>query len=88
MLYCNFCGAYTGLFNCSHYCSFCSNLRRVVMIYGKDIVDGVVKKQLLGVSIVKEDNKEEGKELHEDGRKTPKESKEQAKKIAYPILGM
>ncbi len=85
MVYCSFCGTYNGLFSFCSYCSFCSNLRRVVLLYGRDIVDEVLNKVLLGgVSLdkdaeKKEKDKEKGKEKEKE--KEPKELKEPMKRI-------
>lgn len=50
---CNFCNDYIGLNKILYsYCEFCSNLRRVLLLYGKSHLDTVLKNQLLGISIV------------------------------------
>jgi hypothetical protein len=89
MVYCSFCGTYNGLFSFCSYCSFCSNLRRVVLLYGRDIVDEVLNKVLLGgVSLDKDAVKEQetgkgkGKRRGKRGRKKVK-----TKRICAPILG-
>lgn len=51
MSYCKFCNAYIGFFNLNYYCLFCSNLRRVVLLYGHDTIDLLLHNELLGVSI-------------------------------------
>ena len=91
MVYCSFCGTYNGLFSFCSYCSFCSNLRRVVLLYGRDIVDEVLNKVLLGgVSLDKDAvKKEQEKEKEQDEKEEKEEEKRvKSKRICAPILGM
>lgn len=57
-MYCQFCGIYNGIFNLNYFCNFCSNLRRVVLLYGFDKVDEALNKELLRVSLNKDNIKE------------------------------
>lgn len=57
-MYCKYCSQFIGFLTLSSYCDFCSSLRRVLLIYGKTIIDDVLNKQLLGVSILNIEQKE------------------------------
>lgn len=52
-MYCKFCNEYLGIFNLNYFCEFCSNLRRVLLVYGHKEIDEVLNDNLLGVSINK-----------------------------------
>jgi hypothetical protein len=52
MVYCSFCSKFIGLFTIQSYCNFCSNLRRIVLIYKETKINDVLRDNLIGVDIV------------------------------------
>ncbi len=89
MVSCSFCGTYNGLFSFCSYCSFCSDLRRVVLLYGRDIVDEVLNKVLLGgVSLDKDAvKKEQERKRKKKRKKRKKRFKRRLKQSEYVFLG-
>jgi hypothetical protein len=65
-MYCKFCNEYLGIFNLNYFCEFCSNLRRVLLVYGHKEIDEVLNDNLLGVSINKKTEPKEEKEEKEE----------------------
>jgi hypothetical protein len=63
-MYCKFCGSYIGIFNLSYFCDFCSNLRRVVLLYGSEFINDLFLTEL-GLNITKITPKENEKEKEE-----------------------
>lgn len=61
-MYCKFCQSYLGIFNLNYYCEFCSNLRRTLLLYGKDELNQTFKNEY-GVSLKRDiENKDKEKE--------------------------
>lgn len=60
MFYCKFCGCYLGL-SLQYYCDFCANLRRVVLVYKKPIINELFRKNLIGVKLGETETSEKDK---------------------------
>jgi glutaredoxin len=74
-MYCKFCGEYLGLLSLEYFCPFCSNLRRVLLLYGKENMNTILTDSLhyvdVNINDKTHDTKEE--EIKKDEKKITKE---------------
>ena len=80
MFYCSYCKEYIGITSIYEYCSFCSNLSRVIKLYSKKTINEILMKHLNGLNLLPETDIKKVEFILGDDKETKKEIEEETKK--------